>query len=87
MREITDPLSWVFCYLSFVAAKTTDQEARDPLAYGQIIIELARWLTYDSLIRQQLNAGSSIKWNELNSSLMAATVLSEHQAKVGKLCS
>ncbi len=42
MRDITDPLSWVFCYLSFVAAKNADLGSRDLLAYGQIIIELAR---------------------------------------------
>ena len=66
MREITDPL--VFCYFSFVAAKTTDQAS-------------------SCLLRQQLNDGSSIKWNELNPSLMAVTVLSTHQAEVGKLYS
>ncbi|MCH9717798.1 MAG: hypothetical protein K0U52_12045 [Gammaproteobacteria bacterium] len=94
MREISDPLSWVFCYLSFVAAKSTSsKETRDLLAYGQIVIELARkhaglgWLTYDSLFRQQLNAGSFSQWNELNPSLMAATVLSSHQAaEPGKWC-
>ena len=57
------------------------QETRDLLAYGQIIIELARkhagmgWYTYDSLFRQQLNAGANLKWMDLNPSPMASTVL------------
>lgn len=94
MKEISDPLSWVFCYLSFVAAKSTDPQTQDLLAYGQIVIELARkhaglgWLTYDCLFRQQINAGSGQnKWNELNPSLMAATVLSSHISENSKLCS
>ena len=58
LRDISDPLSWVFCFLSLVAAKISHQETRDLLAYGQIIIELARkhtgmgWYAYDSLFRQ-----------------------------------
>ncbi len=81
MREISDPLSWIFCFLSFVATRVDHEAMRELVAYGQIIIELARkhagagWSTYDSLFRQQLAAGSSTKWIEVNPSLMAATIL------------
>ena len=59
------------------------------MAYGQIIIDLAQkhpdlhWRTYDSLFRQQLNAGGPFGWNELNPSLMAAAVLGSQRAGEG----
>ena len=93
LREIGDPLSWVFSYLSFVAAKVEHKETRDLLAYGQIIIELARkhagsgWGTYDSLFRQLVNAGADLMWTDLNASLMAATFLSARAAtEGGRMC-
>ena len=81
LRDISDPLSWVFCYLSFMTVKTPNQETCNLIAYAQIIIELARkhpglwWYTDDNLFCQQLNAGAGVKWNEVNPLLMAATVL------------
>ena len=92
LRDISDPLSWVFCYLSFMAVKTPNQETRDLIAYAQIIIELARkhpglgWYTYDNLFRQQLNAGAGVKWNEVNPSLMAATVLASRGSEGSRIC-
>ena len=81
LRDISDPLTWLYCYQSYMAVRLPYKEARDLLAYGQIVVELARkhpglgWRTYDNFFRQQVNAGAECKWNELNSSLMAATVL------------
>lgn len=81
LREVYDPLTWIYCYLAYVAAKIDHRETRDLLAYGLIVLHLARkhegrgWITYDQLFRQQAAAGSPMIWTELNSSLMAATVL------------
>ena len=81
LREINNPLTWIFCYLSFVAAKTESEETRDLIAYGQIILQLARrhggpgWLTYDQQFRQQAAGGSLTPWREINNSLLSATVL------------
>ena len=81
LRDIQDPLTWIFCFLSFIAAKTDSSQIRDLLAYGQIIIQMARkhggngWKNYDYLFRQQLAAGSNAVWSEVNPSLMASTVL------------
>ena len=72
--------------------KTPNQETRDLIAYAQIIIELARkhpglgWYTYDNLFRQQLNAGAGVKWNEVNPSLMAATVLASRGSEGSRIC-
>ena len=39
--EVTDPLTWVYCYLSFMAVLSPDARVRDLVAYAQIIIQLA----------------------------------------------
>ena len=80
LREIRDPLSWVFYFMYFLAASTSDPIARQLSAYGQLVIHLSQkhggqgWLAYDRLFRQQKAAGSSLQWNELNTPLMASTV-------------
>ncbi len=94
LREIQDPLSWVSCFLGFLATKVDCSETRELAAYGQIIVHLARkhggkgWLSYDRLFRQQKSAGSEMLWAELNPSLMAATVLGNggEQGRVCSLC-
>ena len=53
LRDVSDPFTWVYCYLSFVVVLCPDSRTHELLAYGQIIIQLARshgregWLTYD----------------------------------------
>ena len=81
MREIQDPLSWVSCFLAFMATKVDNKETQSLAAYGMLVIHLARkhggrgWLAYDSMFRQQKAAGAPFKWEDLNPSLMAATVI------------
>ena len=41
MREIPDPLTWVFCFLSFLAVKTDHEPTKQLVAYAQIIIQMA----------------------------------------------
>ena len=94
LREISDPLTWAFCFLAFVAVRTRDQETRDLAAYGQLVIHLARqhggagWLAYDKRFRQHHAAGIGYPWSELNPSLMAATVLRRDSGgEPGQSCS
>ena len=81
LREINNPLTWVYCFLSFIAAKTECSATRELVAYAQIVVQLARkhgglgWLAYDQHFRQQLAGGSGAMWNDINNSLMSATVL------------
>ena len=62
-QEISDPLSWIYCFLSFIAVKLDNEEARGLIAYAQIILDLARkhggsgWIVYDNHFRSQLFAG------------------------------
>ena len=95
MREIRDPLTWAACFMGFVAARADLPGTRDLLAYGQLILQLARqhggggWIAYDSQFRQQAAAGASAPWSELNLSLMAATVFAaggEAPARACQLC-
>ena len=82
MRDISSPIQWAFCLLSYAAVLCDNQEIRDILSHGRIVLTLAQrhgglgWLEYDRAFRQQATADSSIRWNTLNPSLMAATVLS-----------
>ena len=76
-----------------MAAKTDSQDTRNLAAYGQIIIHLARkhggmgWRQYDNQFRQQVAAGASLSWANLNPSLMAATVLGASGDGTGRVCS
>lgn len=71
LREVQDPLTWVSCFLAFMATRIEDKETRSLAAYGMIVIHLARkhggrgWLAYDSLFRQQVSAGAKLDWAEL----------------------
>ena len=38
LREIESPLSWVFCFLPYIAIRTEDKETRDMLSYARLII-------------------------------------------------
>ena len=89
LREINNPLTWVFCFLSFMAAKTDSEQTRDMIAYAQIIIQLARrhggtgWLLYDQQFRQQAAGGAATPWREINNSLLSATVLAPQAEATG----
>ncbi len=54
---MTDPLTWVSCFLAFMASRTSHEETRDMAAYAMIIIRLSRkhsgsgWLLYDKQFR------------------------------------
>ena len=81
LRNISDPLTWVFCFLSFMAASSDCINTRNMAAYAQIVILQSRkhpgcgWLAYDQLFRQQRAAGVDLPWNDLAPSIMASTVL------------
>ena len=83
LREIDSPLTWVFCFLAYVAVQTEDTGTRDMLTYARLVIREAQchggpgWLEYDKWFRQQ-QASLAVPqpWRELNASLHAATVMS-----------
>ena len=92
LREISDPLTWVSCFLAFMATSLDDQEARDLSAYGMIVLQMARkhggtgWLLYDRQFRQHRAAGAAMPWTDINPSLLAATVLGQANSGDGRSC-
>ena len=92
LREVFDPVTWVYCYLSFVVVLCPDSRTHELLAYGQIIIQLGRshggavWLAYNRRFRQQVAAGTPLSWAEINPSLLSATVLGSAPALSGRNC-
>ena len=93
LREMDDPLTWVFYFLSFLAVFVSDKRAKELAAYGQVIIHLAQrhggrgWQAYDCLFRQQNAAGANHPWAELCPSLMTATVMAPCHSGKGQSCS
>ena len=80
LREITSPLSWISCFLSFMAVRCGDPEMKALMIYARLVLDLARkhggrgWLDYDRVFRQQIAANPSLfSWGDLNPSLMAYT--------------
>ena len=92
MREVSDPLTWVSCFLAFMAAKIDHEETRRLAAYGMIIMQLVRkhggngWRLYDKQFRLQQAAGAGLSWVEINPSLLAATVLGQPSDRVCRPC-
>ena len=76
LREISNPMTWVYCFLSLIAAKADCEATRDLVAYAQIIIGPARkhgelsWLAYDQQFHQQLAGGAEPTWNDINNLLI-----------------
>ena len=42
MRDIRDPLTRASSFMAFVATRSDNQETRDMLAYGQLVLLLTR---------------------------------------------
>ena len=82
-REVEDPLSWVFYFLSYIAiaSRSKNVDIAELAGYAQIIIHIAQrhggkgWQAYDRLFRQQIAAGFPLQWNQISPSLLASTVL------------
>lgn len=91
MRDIPDPLTWVFCFLSFLAVKSDHELTKQLAAYAQLVIQMSwkhggmGWRSYDSRFRKQLAAGVPLEWTKVESSIMATSVI--RSASSDALCS
>ena len=64
LREVSSLPTWCYCFLGYMAARTSDPVTRDQLAYDHLLIKEAQchgglgWLDYDKVFRQQIAADS-----------------------------
>ena len=92
LREVSSLATWCFCFLGYVATLTNDDSTRDQLAYARLIIRQAQaqgglsFLDYDRAFRQQIAAAPSIRWNTINSSLLASTSLGHRSTSNHTFC-
>ena len=92
LREVTSLSTWCFCFLGYMAAMTSDPTTRDQLAYTRLMIKEAQrhgglaWLDYDKAFRQQLAADPSVRWNTMNPSLLASTMLGHRSTSQSSFC-
>ena len=83
LREVSSITSWCYCFLGYMAVRTTDPDTRDQLAYAHLLIREANrhgglgWLDYDRVFRQQAAADPSLRCNTLQPGLQASTILGQ----------
>ena len=71
LQEVTSLPIWCYCFMGYMALRTSDPATRDQLAYARLLIKEAQrhgglgWLDYDRAFRQQAAADPSIRWNTL----------------------
>ena len=91
LREVTTLPQWIYCFLAYLAVKTTDPLTRDQLAYVRLIVSQAQrhcgqgWLEYDCLFRRQSALDPSLPWNMIQPGLQATTILGQHPG-MGHFC-
>lgn len=83
LRDVTTLPSWLYCFLAYIAIRSTDQATRDMLAYARLVIREAQrhggtgWLDYDRVFRQQAAIDATLRWNTLHSGIQAATLVGQ----------
>ena len=91
LREVTSLPTWCYCFLGYMAIRTSDPSTRDQLSYARLMIREARrhggtgWLDYDRAFRQQAAVDPSQRWNTLVPGLQASTILGQ-RAMPGSFC-
>ena len=90
-REISTPLSWINCFLTYLAVRTQDTATRDQLMYSRLVLqEAARhggmgWIEYYRVFRKQAALNSMLTWNSLQPGLHASAILGQRSCN-GVFC-
>ena len=80
LREVSTIPSWIYCFLAYIAIRSSDPYTRDMLAYARLVIRKVQrhggnaWLTYDKVFRQQAALDHSLQWN---TGIQAATLVGQ----------
>ncbi len=93
LRDVPSLVSWLFCFSTYVAVRTSDPLTRNMLTYSRLLIREALrhglgggWMEYDRIFRCQLAINPALSWNTLEPGLQAATILGQNRS-VGIFCS
>ena len=80
-REVTALPSWLYCYLAYVAIRSSEPATQDMLAYARLLIRESQrhggtgWLEYDKVFRQQAALDNTLQWNTLHPGIQASTLM------------
>ena len=89
VHEVTTLPSWVCCFLSFLAIRTSDLVTREHLAYAVLLVREALrhggtgWLEYDRLFWQQAATDPALRCNVIHPGLQATTIVAQRAAGSG----
>ena len=92
LREVSTPLSWIHCFLAYVAVRTDDSKTRDMLTYARLVLGEAMahggigWLEYDRAARQQRALDPTKAWNVLDIGLHSKLILGHSASGTGSQC-
>lgn len=81
LREVATLATWAYCFLAYVAIRSSDPRVRDWLAYARLVIREAQlhggssFLDYDRVFRQQAALDHAMPWNCLHPGIQAATLV------------
>lgn len=93
LREISSPISWIYCFAAYVAVRTSDPLTRDMLTYARIVLgEALRhggsgWIEYDRAARQWRARCPSRPWNMVDTGLHSTLILGHGSRTPAQLCS
>ena len=92
LRDVASLTTWCYCFLGYMAIRTSDPSTRDQLAYARLIIREALrhggagWIDYDRAFRQQAAVDPTLRWNTLLPGLQASTMLSHGTGQGALFC-
>ena len=81
LQDVTSLSTWLYCYMAYVAIRSTDPLTRGMLAYGRLLIRESQrhggngWLDYDRVFRLQVAMDPSLRWNTLHPGIQASTLV------------
>ena len=91
-REVSSLVTWWYCFMGYMAIRSSDPTTRNQLAYARLLIKEAQrngglgWLHYDRAFRQQAVADPSLAWNTLSQGLQASTMFHQQTAGQKSFC-
>ena len=90
--EVSSLVTWWYCFMGYMAIRSSDPMTRNQLAYARLLIKEAQrhgglgWLHYDRAFRQQAAADPSLAWNTLSPGLQVSTMFHQQTAGQRSFC-